>query len=154
MEEIFLTPEGAAKLKEELEHLVTVKRVDLARRLREAIKQGDLSENADYIAAKEEQAFLEGKIQEIEATLKRATVVHEANADGSVSVGAHVTVIEDGEDGEETFLLVGSKEADPREGKISYESPIGRALMGKHVGDHAQAETPGGTLVFKITKIE
>ncbi len=154
MEEMFLTPEGAAKLKEELEHLTTVKRMDLARRLREAIKQGDLSENADYIAAKEEQAFLEGKIQEIEATLKRATVVHEASADGSVSVGTRVTVVEDGEDGEEVFLLVGSKEADPREGKISHESPIGRALMGKHVGDRAQAETPGGTIVFKITKIE
>jgi transcription elongation factor GreA len=153
VEEIFLTPEGADKLKQELNHLVTVKRVELAGRLREAIKQGDLSENADYISAKEEQAFLEGKIMEIEQTLKRATIVHEASMDGSVGIGNQVTVVEDGGD-PEVFILVGSKEANPREGKISHESPIGRALMGKRAGDLAQAETPGGTIVFKVLQIE
>ena len=153
MEEILLTPEGADKLKQELDHLTSVKRVELAARLREAIKQGDLSENADYIAAKEEQAFLEGKIMEIEQTLKRATVVRETSPDGTVSIGHRVTVIEAGGD-PETFILVGSKEASPREGKISHESPIGRALMGKRTGDRAEAETPSGTLVFEIIKIE
>jgi transcription elongation factor GreA len=153
VEEIFLTPEGADKLKQELDRLVSVKRVELAGRLREAIKQGDLSENADYIAAKEEQAFLEGKIMEIEQTLKLATIVHEASADGSVGIGNQVTVVEDGGD-PEVFVLVGSKEANPREGKISHESPIGRALMGKRVGDLAQAETPGGIIVFQVLKIE
>ncbi len=153
MEEIYLTPEGAQKLKQELEYLTSVKRVELAARLRDAIKQGDLSENADYIAAKEEQAFLEGKIMEIQQTLKRATIVREVNADGSVSIGHRVTVTEDGAD-PEIFILVGAKEANPREGKISHESPIGRALMGKHVGDLAEADTPGGRIVFRVLKIE
>ena len=153
MDEIFLTPQGADSLKQELDHLISVKRVELAARLRDAIKQGDLSENADYISAKEEQAFLEGKIMEIQQTLKRATIVRQASADGSVGIGNYVTVIEDGGD-PEVFILVGSKEANPREGKISHESPIGRALMGKRVGDRAQAETPGGAIVFEILKIE
>ena len=153
MEEIFLTPEGADKLKKELHHLTSVKRVELAARLRDAIKQGDLSENADYISAKEEQAFLEGKIMEIEQTLKRATVVRETTQDGSVGIGRRVTVSEDGGP-QEIFILVGSKEANPREGKISHESPIGKALMGKHVGQRAEAETPAGKIVFEVLKIE
>ena len=154
MEEILLTPEGAKKLKEDLGHLTTVKRTELAARLREAIKQGDLSENADYISAKEDQAFLEGKIQELQQTLKRATIVTRASGDGSVGIGSRVTVAEEGEAGEEVFIMVGAKEADPRQGKISHESPIGRALMGKRAGDQAEAETPGGKLVFRVVKIE
>lgn len=153
MEEIFLTPEGAKKLQQELEHLTGVKRVELAARLRDAIKMGDLSENADYIAAKEEQAFLEGKIMEIQETLRRAVVVAQATSNETASIGKRVTVAEDGAD-PETFILVGAKEADPREGKISHESPIGKALMGKRVGEIAHAETPGGTIVFKLLKIE
>src|SRR5262245_12535174 len=97
-----------------------VKRTELAARLREAIRQGDLSENADYISAKEDQAFLEGKIQEIEQTLKRATIVTQASSDGSVGIGSRVTVAEEGEAGEEVFVMVGAKEADPRQGKISH----------------------------------
>jgi transcription elongation factor GreA len=153
VDEIYLTPEGARKLKEELEYLTSVKRTELAARLREAIKQGDLSENADYIAAKEEQAFLEGKIMEIQQTLKRATIVHETRGDGAAGIGSRVTVTEDGGD-REIFILVGAKEANPREGKISHESPIGKALMGKHVGDLAEAVTPGGTIVFEVLGIE
>lgn len=153
MEEILLTPDGAKKLKQELDHLTTVKRVELAARLRDAIRMGDLSENADYIAAKEEQAFLEGKIQEIQETLRRATIVTETNGNDSVSIGNRVTVVEAGAD-PETFILVGAKEANPREGKISHESPIGRALMGRRVGDRAEAETPGGPIVFRVLKIE
>ncbi|MBI3361616.1 MAG: transcription elongation factor GreA [Chloroflexi bacterium] len=153
MDEIFLTSDGAKKLKHELEHLTTVKRTELAARLRDAIKMGDLSENADYISAKEEQAFLEGKIMELQETLRRATVVAEGSGNDAVGIGQRVTVVETGAD-PETFILVGAKEANPREGKISHESPIGKVLMGKRVGDTAEAETPGGTIVFKVLKIE
>jgi transcription elongation factor GreA len=152
----FLTPEGAAKLKAELEQLKNEKRPELARRLRDAIQMGDLSENADYIMAKEDQAFLEGRILELEAILRNATVVA-APGQGSpadrVSVGCTVTVRESGED-PEVFTLVGVKEADPRQRRISHESPIGRALMGRSVGERVRADTPGGALVFEIVKIE
>ena len=153
MEEIYLTSEGAQKLKQELEHLTSVKRVELAARLRDAIRQGDLSENADYITAKEDQAFLEGKIMEIQETLRRATIVSQTRGNDAVGIGNRVTIAEDGADSE-TFILVGAKEANPREGKISHDSPIGKALMGKRVGDLAEADTPGGTIVFKVLKIE
>jgi len=153
MPETYLTPAGAAKLKAELEDLTTTKRVELAVRLRDAIKMGDLSENADYIMAKEQQAFLEGRIQELQAALRNAIIVNDGGGIEVVSVGNRVTVQEPGED-PETFSLVGAKEADPRAGKISNESPIGRALLGKRVGDTAEAQTPNGTLKFKILKIE
>ena len=154
MPETFLSPEGAEKLKAELYDLTTLKRAELAARLRDAIKMGDLSENADYIMAKEEQAFLEGRIQELQTLLRTATIV--VNGSGGtevVSVGSKVTVREKGED-PETFLVVGAREADPRSGKISNESPIGRALLGKRVGETAKAETPGGAIQFEILKIE
>jgi transcription elongation factor GreA len=154
MPETFLSPEGAEKLKAELHELTTAKRAELAARLRDAIKMGDLSENADYIMAKEEQAFLEGRIQELQTLLRTATIV--ANGSGGtevVSVGSRVTVREKGED-QETFLLVGAKEADPRSGKISNESPIGKALLGKRVGETAKAATPDGAIQFEILKIE
>lgn len=154
MAETFLTPEGATKLKAELEELTTTKRTELAARLRDAIKMGDLSENADYIMAKEDQAFLEGRIQELQTILRNATVVDgEQAATGVAMVGSRVTVQEKGED-PETFMLVGAKEADPRAGKISNESPIGKALLGKRAGDTAKAETPGGAIFFKILKVE
>ncbi len=151
----FLTPEGAEKVKAELEHLKTVKRQELSVRLREAKLMGDLSENADWIMAKEDQAFLEGRILELEAVLRNATIT--AAADGlsrdSVAVGCAVTVREQGED-PEVFTLVGAKEADPRTRKVSNESPIGRALLGKRVGDKVKIETPGGAITFEILKIE
>lgn len=153
MGETYLTPEGREKLKAELEQLVNVQRPALARRLRDAIKMGDLSENADYHAAKEDQAFLEGKILEIEAVLRSATIIQGVRTTDYVQVGSRVTVQEEGED-PETFMLVGAKEASPREGKISNESPIGKALLGKRVGDSAKAEAPGGHIVFKIISIE
>ncbi len=155
MAETFLTPEGAEKIKAELEVLTTTKRVELAARLRDAIKMGDLSENADYIMAKEEQAFLEGRIQELQTLLRAATIVN-SNGHGEagiVNVGATVTVQEPGQD-PETFTLVGAKEASPRQGKISNESPIGRALLGRRVGETVTAETPGGSIKLKILKIE
>lgn len=154
MAETYLTPEGKVKLKAELDELTNVKRPALAKRLRDAIQQGDLSENADYHVAKEDQAFLEGRILELEETLRRAVIIETNNGPSdTVQMGSRVTVQEPGED-PETFVLVGAKEANPREGKISNESPIGRALLGKRVGDIAQAATPAGLLTFKISKIE
>jgi transcription elongation factor GreA len=151
-QQMYLTPEGAAKLKAELAELTGPKREALAQRLRAAIQMGDLSENADYHKAKEDQSFLEGRIQEIEAVLRTAVIVEKTHSD-VVTVGSHVTVQEDNFD-PETYYLVGAKEADPRNGKISNESPIGRALMDHRVGDVVEAETPGGKLRFKILKIE
>lgn len=150
----YLTSEGAERLRRELNHLKGPRREELARRLRAAIQMGDLSENADYHAAKEEQAFLEGKIQELEYLLKNAVIIEEN--DGShevVGLGARVTIQEE-DFPEETYHLVGAKEADPRNGRISNESPIGTALMGKRVGDVVEAETPGGRVRLKILKIE
>lgn len=150
----YLTAEGAAKLKEELQHLIAVERPALARRLRDAVSQGDLSENADYHKAKEDQGFLEGRIQELQYLLKNAIVVE--NYTGlreTVDIGASVTVQEEDYD-PEVYWLVGAKEADSRNRKISNESPVGRALMGKRVGDVITIETPGGQMRMKILKIE
>lgn len=149
-QEFRLTPEGAQKMEAELEHLKTEKRVELAKRLRHAISMGDLSENADYIAAKEDQAFLEGKIQELEAILRNAVII-EKSQNGLVDVGSHVVIEQDGQTF--SYRLVGIKEADPRHGKISHESPIGKALIGKTVGETALAETPAGKISMKILEI-
>lgn len=151
-QQMYLTPEGAAKLREELKELTGPRREELSQRLRSAIQMGDLSENADYHKAKEDQAFLEGRIQELEAVLRTAVIVEKTGSD-IVSVGSTVTVQEENFD-PETYYVVGAKEADPRHGKISNESPIGRALMEHKVGDVVEAETPGGKLKFKILKIE
>ncbi|HXF84948.1 MAG TPA: transcription elongation factor GreA [Anaerolineales bacterium] len=149
---LYLTPEGRDKLKAELAELTGPRREELAKRLRSAIQMGDLSENADYHKAKEDQAFLEGRIQEIEAIL-RAAIIVEKKAGDVVSIGSRVTVQEEGLD-PETFIVVGAKEADPRNGKISNESPFGSALMGHKVGDVVEAETPAGKVRLKILKVE
>jgi transcription elongation factor GreA len=149
----YLTAEGEAKLKAELEELKGPRRDELAARLRSAIQMGDLSENADYHKAKEDQAFLEGRIQEIEAILRNSAIIEKSADKGVVSIGDTVTIQEEGFD-PETYYLVGPTEADPRNGRISHESPIGLALMDKKVGDVVEAETPGGKLKFKIIKIE
>ncbi len=150
----YLTAEGAARLKAELEDLKGPQREALARRLRDAIQMGDLSENADYHKAKEDQAFLEGRIQELEYILRNAEIVETADGPKEViGIGARVTVQEEGFD-PEVFLLVGAKEADPRAGKISNESPIGQALMDHRVGEVVEAETPAGRIRLKILKIE
>jgi len=152
--DIYLTAEGASKLKAELEELKGPAREALAKRLRAAIQMGDLSENADYHKAKEDQGFLEGRIQELEYTLRNAIIVEEGSvAKDVVSVGTRVTVQEE-DFPAETYHLVGAKEADPRNGKISYESPIGRALLDHRVGELVEAETPGGKIELKILKIE
>lgn len=153
-QEIYLTSEGAEKLKAELDELRGPKRVEMAARLRSAIQMGDLSENADYHKAKEDQGFMEGRIQELEYLLKNAIIIDatEVSKD-TIQVGSCVTV-QEGDDPPETYFMVGAKEADPRNGKISNESPIGQALMGGHVDDVVTANTPGGEIKLKILKIE
>lgn len=150
----YLTAEGADKLRAELAELKGPSRDEISARLRAAIQMGDLSENADYHKAKEDQAFLEGRIQELEYLLKNAIIVepHEGERE-VIHIGARVTVQEEDFD-PETFLIVGAKEADPRNGKISNESPIGRALIDHKVGDRVHAQTPGGEISLKILKIE
>ena len=149
---LYLTPDGAAKLRADLEDLRGPKRQELAKRLRHAVQQGDLSENADYLSAKEDQAFLEGRILELETILREASIVDTPTTSDMVDLGTTVIVAEAGQE-PETYQLVGLKEADPRQGKISHESPLGRALMGKRVGDTAEAVTPGGTIRLRILEI-
>jgi transcription elongation factor GreA len=148
----YLTPEGETRLKAELEELTGPRRQELAQRLRAAIQMGDLSENADYHKAKEDQGFLEGRIQEIEAVLRMAVIIEKKHSD-VVTVGSHVT-IQEADYPPETYHVVGAKEADPRNGKISNESPIGRALLDHKVGEIVQADAPDGKIEFKILKIE
>jgi transcription elongation factor GreA len=149
----YLTSDGEKKLRTELEELKGPARENLSKRLRAAIQQGDLSENADYIQAKEEQGFLEGRIQELEQILKNVIIIDEsAQMRDMVDIGAHITVQEE-EYPPDTYYLVGPKEADPKNGRISYESPIGKALIGHHVGDVVSAETPGGMIRLKIINI-
>ena len=152
VQQIYLTPEGEAKLKAELAELTGHRREELAQRLRSAIQMGDLSENADYHKAKEDQSFLEGRIQEIEAVLRTAVIVEKRHSD-TVTVGSSVTIQEE-DFTPETYHVVGAKEADPRNGKISNESPIGKSLMDHKVGDIVETDTPDGKIKFKILKVE
>lgn len=154
MKKLYLTVEGEARLRAELEELTGASRDELAKRLRSAIQMGDLSENADYIKAKEDQAFLEGRIMELEYTLKNATII-EDNGHGhdSVEVGATVKV-QEGDYPPEVYYIVGSKEADPTKGRISNESPIGQAMMGKKNNDIVIVQTPAGEIQLKILEIQ
>jgi transcription elongation factor GreA len=152
-EPTYLTAEGAARLKAELEELTGSRRAELAARLRSAIQMGDLSENADYHKAKEDQGFLEGRIQELEYILGNAVIIEDNGNKEVVSIGSHVTIQEE-DFPEETYHLVGPTEADPSKGMISHESPIGKALMDHKVGETVEAETPGGVIKLKILKIE
>jgi transcription elongation factor GreA len=150
---VYITEEGLQALREELEHLTTVKRLELSDRLQKAISQGDLSENADYHDAKQEQSFLEGRILELQDSLRRAKVIREDGRTDRVRVGSTVTVVEDGEVEEETYRIVGVHEAAPGNGLISNESPFGRALLGARVGDTVSVQTPGGGIDLKIKAI-
>lgn len=154
-EQQFLTAEGATELRAELEELITVKRPQLARQLKEAISQGDLSENADYIDAKEQQAFLEGRILYLENLLRQATIIEESDVQSNpveVQPGCEVTIQAKGEPSE-TYRIVGAAEADPPNGKISNESPMGSALLGRREGDIVQVQTPGGEWEVEILNI-
>lgn len=149
----FLTKEGFQKLQDELDYLRTTKRQEVADRLHEAMEGGELIENAEYEAAKNEQAFVEGRIQELEMLLATARVIEDTkDKTGTVQVGSKVTIKEQGFD-PETYVIVGAAEANPREGKISNESPIGKAILGHRPGEEVVVETPGGTYKVKIVKV-
>ncbi|MFS0822603.1 transcription elongation factor GreA [Bacillus sp. 1P02SD] len=156
VEKVFpMTVEGKQKLEQELEHLKTVKRKEVVERIKIARSFGDLSENSEYDSAKDEQAFVEGRITTIENMIRNAKIIEEdADSAGKVSLGKTVSFIElpDGE--EETYTIVGSAEADPFEGKISNDSPIAKSLLGKHVGEKVTVQTPGGDMFVEITKID
>lgn len=148
--DIFLTKEGLAELEEELKDLKSNKRKEVAAALKEAKEFGDLSENTDWDDAKARQLFIEGRISEIENIIKHAQIVENKSGD-SVAVGSTVDV--ELENGRHTFKIVGSSEANPDDGKISHESPIGKALIGKKVGEHAEVDIPAGTITYRVIKI-
>jgi transcription elongation factor GreA len=149
---IYLTLEGKEKLEEELDYLVNVRRREVAEAIRSAKEEGDLSENSAYDEAKLNQGFVEGRVQTIEAQLRNAVIIEKNGRSDKVDLGSRVTVEEEGL-GEETYRIVGSAEADPLDGKISNESPIGKALLGAKVGDVVKAATPGGQIAFKVIAI-
>lgn len=153
-EETYLTAEGAEDLKRELNNLINVKRPELAIKLKEAVAEGDLKENANYHDAKEQQAFIEGRIQYLENILRSATIISNDGSTDEVRVGSTVTIREEGGDEDEKYIIVGAAEANPREGKISQKSPIGSALLGRKKGDKVKVQTPNGSVSFKIKKIE
>ena len=149
----FLTREGYLKLQEELEYLRTVRRQEVAQRLHEAMEGGELIEDAEYEAAKNEQAFVEGRIQELEMLLANARVIEETNHADLVTLGATVTIEEEGAE-PEVYTIVGPAEANPRNGRISNESPLGRALMDHRAGDTVTVHAPDGNFTVKILKVE
>ncbi|MBQ1375482.1 MAG: transcription elongation factor GreA [Clostridia bacterium] len=151
---IVLTSEGLAKLEEELDYRVSVKRAEIAGKLKVALSFGDLSENSEYDEAKNEQAMNEGRIVELTAMLKNAEVLDEEEIDSNkVNIGCTVKVIDKEFDEEIEYSIVGTTEADPLENKISDESPLGHALIGCHVGDICEVHAPAGVLYYEITDI-
>lgn len=151
----FLTREGYHKLQDELEYLRGEKRQEIADRLHEAMEGGELIENAEYEAAKNEQAFTEGRIKELEVLLATARVIDEATAAaGLIQVGSKVTIQEEGTAFQETYTIVGAAETDPSEGLISNESPLGKALINHKAGDSVQVEAPAGAFTIQVVKVE
>ena len=151
----YLTAEGLRKVKEELEFLTTTRRREVAQMIAEAKAEGDISENAGYDEAKTAQGFLEGRIRELENVLKNAEVIeeHDTPAD-RVALGRKVIIREVGTDYDEEYTVVGSMEDDPTNGRISNESPMGKALLTKRIGDEVLVQTPGGEISFEIVSIE
>lgn len=154
-EQTLVTKEGLRKLKEELEHLKNVRRREVAQRLKEAISYGDLSENSEYEEAKNEQAFVEGRVLELERKIKNAKIITEGGKVKDVNIGSSVTVhnITSSEDKDETYTIVGATEADPFDCKISNESPIGKALLSHVKGDTVKVTTPSGIIEYEILKV-
>ena len=147
----YLSQEGLDKLRDELNEMVTVRRAEVAARIQEAKEHGDITENAEYEDAKNEQAFVEGRIQLVEALIKNATLIDEHHSNDHVQIGSTVKV--DGPDGAQSFTIVGSTEAKPTEGRISNESPVGRALLGKKKGENVTVQVPAGDIAYKIVSI-
>ena len=147
----YLSRDGLQKLRAELDEMVSVKRPEVANRIHDAKEHGDLSENAEYEDVKNEQAFVEGRIQTLEALIKNATLIDEHHSTDHVQIGSTVGVESD--DGKEKFTIVGSTEARPNEGRISNESPVGRALLGKKKGEKVVVKVPAGDFTYKIVSI-
>ena len=147
----YLSQEGLEKLREELTEMVNVRRAEVAARIHEAKEHGDITENAEYEDAKNEQAFVEGRIQALSALIKNAVLIEEHASTSFVSIGSTVNV--ESQDGKETFRIVGSAEANPAEGRISNESPVGRALLGHRKGDKIEVSVPAGSWTYKIVSI-
>jgi transcription elongation factor GreA len=150
---VFLTPEGRVKLEAELENLRTVRRAEVAEQIHSAKEGGDIMENSAYDEAKNEQAFVEGRIMTIEQMLKNAVMIDATRTTDTVGLGSYVTVTERGAREDEVYQIVGSAEADPTRGRISNESPIGRMLLGKRVGNEVQVKIPDGVRHLKIVEI-
>jgi transcription elongation factor GreA len=147
----YVSREGLERLRAELDGMTSVRRAEVAARIHDAKEHGDLSENAEYEDAKNEQAFVEGRIQTLEALIKNATIIDETHSTDHVQIGSTVDV--DSGDGKETFTIVGSAEADPGGGKISNESPVGRALLGKRKGEKVVVHVPAGDFTYKVVSI-
>ncbi len=150
---VFLTPEGRAKLQQELDYLVNVKRPEVAAEIHSAKEEGDIAENSAYDAAKEQQAFVEGRIMSLEGMLKNAVIINEERGNDLVRLGCTVKLVEGNSKEEEVYQIVGSAEADPSKGRISNESPVGRALMGRQKGDPVTVKTPAGERHLKVVEI-
>jgi transcription elongation factor GreA len=152
---VYLTEEGLHKVKEELEYLTGTRRKEVAQMIAEAKAEGDLSENAGYDEAKTVQGFVEGRIRELENILKNARLIEEGKTPGNaIGLGRTVVIREVGTDLEETYTIVGSLEADPQNGRVSNESPLGKALLGKKKGQKVLVESPSGEIRFEVLKIE
>lgn len=151
-QQTYLSPEGIETIKKELQELKNKKRQEIAKRLQEAKDLGDLSENAEYFEAKEAQSFNESRVAELEELLKNAIVIKTPSAENIVGIGSKIEVKLN--NNIEVFSVVGSTEAKPQEGKISNESPLGRAFLSKKIGDEVEIKTPGGIVKYKIIKIE
>ncbi len=150
---MYLTDEGYKKIKDELEHLKKVRRPEIATRIKEAKELGDLAENAEYADAREEQSFTEGRILELEDMMKNAQVIDaKASVPNQVDIGDTVVAEKDG--ASSTYTIVGSNEADPKNGRISNESPLGQAFLGKKKGEEVKVKTPKGPVVYKITSLK
>jgi transcription elongation factor GreA len=147
----YISRDGLDKLRAELDEMLAVRRPEIAQRIHDAKEHGDLSENAEYEDAKNEQAFVEGRIQALEAMIKNATLIDEHASTDHVGIGS--TVLVDGEDGPQSFNIVGSAEAKPAEGRISNESPVGRALLGKRRGEKIVVKVPAGDFSYTIIDI-
>ncbi|WP_413867683.1 transcription elongation factor GreA [Albidovulum sp.] len=153
MEKIPMTRAGHAALDQELKMLKTVERPAVIRAIAEAREHGDLSENAEYHAARERQSFVEGRIKELEATLSRAEVIDPANLSGAIKFGATVTLVDEDSDEERTYQIVGEAEADIERGLLNIRSPLARALIGKDEGDSVEVRTPGGEKSYEVLSI-
>lgn len=152
---IYLTQDGLDDLRKEHEELTKVRRPEVVTRVSDARNLGDLSENAEYVAAREELSFIDGRIDELEELLKQATLIHHDNSKKNgkkeVKLGSQVTLHVNGK--KEIFTLVGEWEADPTEKKISHESPLGKALLGKHDGDKIEVEAPAGKILYTVLSV-